>query len=716
VKTLPFLLTALALGSCLFAQDAAVPKSDAAPAAASKTNAAAVPVAPQKSDAAAPKSVAAPPVAAPKTNAAAPPAAVAKTDAAAKAPEPTPVPSDEAVLSGSVDVGYRWNTGVYGSVNTYRSIVDLGSGLKLLGTEFTILNPSKRFFDRIDVRAYNWGDDPYSTAHIDIFKAKLYRFSGDYRNIAYYSNLPAFADPLLSTTGVVLDEQALDTRKRIGSYRLELLPGRRIVPYLEYEHNSDQGTGVANFVANANEYPVVNLIRNSSENYRGGVQIELSRFHAKIEQGATTFRDDEQLHAGNGTNFGNFFAPVIGATLDLTSLSEAWNIRSHSVYTDASFSTSLRSWADLYGTFLYSEPQSTVNFSAADTGSQILFSQLIFYSGEQNLISAVAKLPHVSASAGAELRPFRRLRAVPSWLTDRMHSEGSAAGAQNLTTASGVVPIATQFTSRLVNNTSQAGMNLFFDLTRTLTIRGGYRYVWGDASDITLPLGGLVGFEQGKIRRNVVIAGLAWHPVQNAWINLDLEDGMSGSSYFRTSLYNYQKARLRGRHQISPSLSVALSASLLKNNNPSPGINYDFFSHQESVSAIYAPSSGKTWDFEGGYTRSTLRSLISYYDPEFLILDQSFYRSNTHTVTALFDLNVPKKLRYKTKFSFGGSAFLSSGSNPGAFYQPTAKLAVTVSKNAAWISEWRYYGFNEAFYAFQGFRTQMVTTGVRISK
>ena len=133
-------------------------------------------------------------------------------------------------LTGYIDLGYRWVTGVYGSFDTYRSVVDLGSGPKLLGTEFTILNtflPGKRFFDRIDVRAYNWGDDPYATLHLDISKAKLYDFSADYRNIAYYNNLPAFADPLLGS-GMILNEQSHDTHKRIGDFRLDLLPSRVI--------------------------------------------------------------------------------------------------------------------------------------------------------------------------------------------------------------------------------------------------------------------------------------------------------------------------------------------------------------------------------------------------------------------------------------------------------------------------------------------------------
>lgn len=650
------------------------------------------------------------------------PPAASSTPAPSSAPAPaaasaaeSPVPSGEQILTGYIDLGYRWVTGVYGSDATYRSVVDLGSGPKMLGTEFTILDPKKRFFDRISVRAFDWGDDPYSTLHVDVSKAKLYSFSGDYRSIAYYNNLPAFADPLLAN-GIALNEQALDTRTRIGTYRLELLPGRMIVPYLEYEHEANNGTGVATFVADADEYPVASLVRNSTENYRGGVRIELSRWHIKLEQGGTTFKDDQQLNESGQTNYGNFLSPVLGQTLDLTGLAEAYGVRGHSIYTDASFSANLVSWADLYGSLLYSEPVSNVNFQGSDTGNQVIESEVLFYTGEQDLIAALSKQPHTSASLGAEIRPFPRLRLIPSWLTDRMHTSGSNAGEDTLTTASGVVPIASLLSSTLVSNSSQAAMNIMYDLTRKITLRAGYRYVWGNANDGILPIAELTGFEQGKIRQNIALAGISWHPVQSAWVNLDFEDGSSGSTYFRTSLYDYQKARVRGRYQISPTFSVAASATVLNNSNPTPGINYSFLAHQESASFLYSPSGGKFWDFEGSYTRATLRSDINYLDPEFLIPEQSLYRDNSHTVTALFDLNLPGWLGYKTKLAFGGSAFLSSGSNPTTFYQPVAKMAIALRKNLSWNSEWRYYGFDESFYLYQGFRTQMVTTGVRLSR
>jgi hypothetical protein len=87
------------------------------------------------------------------------PATPAAVPAAPPAATPSPVPVDESWLTGYIDLGYRW-TGVGGSLDTYRSIVDLGSGPKLLGTDFTIRDAKHRLFDRIDIRAFNWGDDP----------------------------------------------------------------------------------------------------------------------------------------------------------------------------------------------------------------------------------------------------------------------------------------------------------------------------------------------------------------------------------------------------------------------------------------------------------------------------------------------------------------------------------------------------------------------------
>ena len=170
-----------------------------------------------------------------------------------------------------------------GNFQAYRSVVNLGQGPKLTGLDFTILDPKKRLFDRLDARAYGWGGDPYTTAHVDARKQGIYDFSFDYRNIAYFNAVPSFANPLAPAG---FDEQAFDTHRRNTSVSLDLRPGKHIIPYLAFDRNSGYGHGIETWVQDANdEFAVPTLLRDYTNNYRGGVRIECNCFHVTLEAG-----------------------------------------------------------------------------------------------------------------------------------------------------------------------------------------------------------------------------------------------------------------------------------------------------------------------------------------------------------------------------------------------------------------------------------------------
>ena len=647
---------------------------------------------------------------------ASPPAEAAKSDAAVAAEAPSPVPSAESWLTGSIDVGYRWGTGVGGSFDTYRSIVNLGSGPKLLGADFTLTDPKHRAFDQIRVRANGWGDEPYQTVHLDARKSKLYDFSADYRDMAYFDFLPSYADPLMGR-GIVLNEQSFDTRRRLGSFHLDLLPGNWFIPYFAYDRDSGSGTGATTFVTDTNEFPVPNTLRDQTNLYRGGVRFEMRRFHATIEQGGTTFKDDQSIFQGPGsTNFGNVATPIFGQTTDLTNLLAAYGVRGTSVYSKGLFTASATPWLDIYGQFLYSQPNTNVNYQQADTGNLLLQSQVLFYTSQQYLVSAASKLPHTSGSLGAEIRPFRRVRIVQSWLTDRLHNAGSAASTQTLTSTGASQQIAALLASSLVTNYSQDELDIFYDATSKLTLRGGYRYVWGEANDAVLPPEGLMSSDQAKLRRNVGIGGVTYRPTQKITLRTDAEVASSGGAYFRTSLYDYQKVHAQARYQALTSLSLAADFTLLDNNNPVPGVNYDYRSQQESLSLFWSPLGGKFGDFQGSYTRSTLHSDIGYLVPQILTPQTSLYRDNAHTATALFNVKLPTVEGIAPKLSAGGSFFISSGSRATSYYQPLATLWLPINKKMSLFADWRYYGYGEAFYLYEGFRTNLVTTGLRFTR
>jgi hypothetical protein len=643
-----------------------------------------------------------------------PPVAQTPAPAAATKPDASPVPAEESWLTGSIDLGYRWRTGVAGSFDTYRSIVNLGPGPKLLGVDLTILDPKHRTFDQAHVRAYGWGDDPYSTFHLDARKAKTYDFNADYRNIAYFNFLPSYADPLFSR-GIVLNEQSFDSRRRFASLQLDLLPGNWFIPYLAYDRDSGTGHGATAFVSDGNEYAVPNTLGDRTSLYRVGVRFELKRFHVTLEAGGTTYEDDQSVYmAGSSKNFGNRSDPLVGQTLYLSNLLASYGISGNSKYTKGLFTASATSWLDLYGQFLFSQPDNNVNYQQSDTGNFVVQSQLLFYNSQQYLLSSAAKLPHTSASLGAELRPVRRVRILESWLTDRLHESGSAMSSQTLATLGLSAQTSALLSSSLATNYNQQEIGLFFDATSRLTLRAGYRYVWGDARDATLPPAGLASSDHGMVRRNVGIGGIGFRPSQKISISGEVEDGSSGGAYFRTSLYDYQKVRARARYQATAVLSLSADFSLLKNSNPLPGNHYDYLAQQESISFLWAPKNA--WDFQGSYSRSTLRSDISYLVPQILQPEQSRYRDNAHMATALFNAKLPGRSGFVPKLSAGGSFFISSGSRPSSYFQPLAKLFVPVTKQLNWFTEWQYYGYGEAFYLYEGFRTHLFTTGLRLTR
>ncbi len=94
----------------------------------------------------------------------------------------------------------------------------------------------------------------------------------------------------------------------------------------------------------------------------------------------------------------------------------------------------------------------------------------------------------------------------------------------------------------------------------------------------------------------------------------------------------------------------------------------------------------------------------------------SIYRENSHAATALLHFSWPVAGAFAPQLIAGGSLLISSGSRPTTYYQPMVKLTLPAGKHLAWFAEWRYYGYGEAFYLYEGFRANLATLGVRYTR
>lgn len=626
--------------------------------------------------------------------------------------EPEIAPVKESPLSMTVETGYRFLSNVGGNFNTYRSVVNLGEGPKVLGVDMAVKDWKNPLFDRLEISARSWGGEPYSTLRTSIGRRNVYQLHGDYRNIAYYNFLPSFANPGLDR-GSLVNQRGFDIRRRMANVELDLLPGARVVPYFVYSRDGGTGNGTTPFVANGNEYPVATNLSDSTDHFRGGVRVEMRKARLTLEQGGSKFGDDQRVYA-TGQNRGNREGTVLGQTLLLSDLEQQYRIRGNNVFTKGLLSASPAAWIQVHTQFIYSRPVTEVRHTAAGRGLFFLGGTR-FFNGLDSLTNAEAKMPRSSAAASAELRPLRRLRIFESWTTDRFHNASSALLAEQAFFAGSLVNTTNLFTAeRFVVNYNRQQAEAFYDVTPKLTFRGGHRYLWGNAQAPPSALSPTGLPAKGEIRQQVGLAGFTFRPVSRFSANADYEGSPGDRSYFRTSLHNYHQLRSRARMQVTNALTAGVNFSLLDNKNPNQGSNFELSSRTTAAFVNWLPAGGARFSLLGEYARSSLATDVWYLIPQVLARAQSAYRDRTHAVTAVLDTH-PWKSDRAAFFSIGGSLVTVSGSRPARYYQPLLRANVPMSKVAQAYAEWRWYGLSQAFFLLEGFRAHQFTAGLRLT-
>jgi hypothetical protein len=371
------------------------------------------------------------------------------------------------------------------------------------------------------------------------------------------------------------------------------------------------------------------------------------------------------------------------------------------------------STVDLHANWTYTMPKITTNFIENATGQFAQNVPLAFFMTEQQLFNAVSKQPHNRASFGGELRPVSRVRTIYSFYTDRLHTNSNGTGTQTL----GTLQQATRPADRLVMNYSQHQIEGLLEVTDALTLRGGYRFTWGDLLTRAPQTSGIPGLEGGKLRRSTGLGGVSYRLGQKFGANLDTEFASTDRAYYRTSLMDYQRVRTRVRYQPFTAWSFMWSGSILNNQTPNqqilPRLNdYDLLTLENAFSFVFAPGGGNRIRATGEYARQVWHSNVLYLAPQTLTPELSEYRENAHAANLMVDVS-PLKGR-SPRLTVGGSMFRSAGSRPTRFYQPVVRAGFPIARHVEFSGEWRWWGMSEPFYQFENFRNHQGTISLRI--
>lgn len=639
----------------------------------------------------------------------------AKPEAAAEsAEEEAAVVTADAPVRGVIDVGARWVKEPLGDFQTYRSIVNLGQGIRLSNLDLNIEPTGFKLFDSMRLAGSNWGGDPYNTLRMNLEKRNIYRFDGTYSNIAYFNYLPSFANT--QATGAFFNQRAYDTQIRNIDNEFQLFPGTRFTPYLAFTRNTDFGNGITTLVADRNEYPLRNLIRWGQETYRAGVRADFGRSHLTVEHGGTQFRDDQQVFSTERLAGNRGAATFVGQSLFLTDGRQAYSMRGDGRFTKVLFVANPYDWVDLYGQVLYANPRTTPGFFQNTMGNLTdATSGLLFFSRGFDTLFGDARRPHTSGTFSMEIRPHSRIRIREMYETDRIKTDSSAMLSTTLLTPTSSLGRQTGFIDRLEASHTRQTVEGLVDVHRRLTLRAGYRYEWGDSVFRGGVLNQFNPQERINLERHVGLAGIQARPWDRLTINVGAEVSNGVRTYYRTGLQDYHKIRAQVRYRLTDNLNFNGVHVRMDNKNPAAGVDYKFLAQSTSMNMQWLPRGGSRFSILADYTRSSIRSDIDYLQPHILQPARSLYVDNAHTGSLLADLTLRGSGVVRPKLTLGGSFVRTAGSRPSSYYQPTGRVLLPVTEKIHFYSEWKWFGLAQPFYLFEGFRTHMIQTGFRFN-
>jgi hypothetical protein len=126
------------------------------------------------------------------------------------------------------------------------------------------------------------------------------------------------------------------------------------------------------------------------------------------------------------------------------------------------------------------------------------------------------------------------------------------------------------------------------------------------------------------------------------------------------------------------------------------------------------PANAKNFALVADYSRTAIMSDINYLDATWFRTIQSLYRDYAHSFNTFVNFVArPSSLPAPMTLTVGGSFVTTAGSRPSRYYQPQGKVLIPIIPKLQAFGEWRWFGLNQPYYSYEGFRTNMILAGFR---
>lgn len=622
----------------------------------------------------------------------------------------------------SFEVGYRFRT-LDGNYGKYRSDVNLGNGLRLLGSRLTIHSKEGhgRLFDELALSTQGLGNDPYQMANFRLQKNGLYRYDLLWR-------LNEFYNPALTVSG---GQHLHDTRRRLQDHDFTLFPQSRVRFMLGYSRNSQTGpalTTLQAFDSRGDEFPLFADVRRQQNEYRLGGDVTLMGMKFHWLRGWENFKEDTPFR---------ILAPLAGNnTRDNTTLTRFRRdepYHGNSPYWRLALTRDARRFA-VHGRFTQVDGRRDFVLDESALGTDRFASAR----NRQIVVTGNGRRPVVTGNLTLSLYPAERLTITnhTSFHNTRMEGDNRFVELDNGLRSDAILNFRL-LGVRAVSNLTDAT----FAATNWISLYGGYHYSQRRIRSV----------EQESIDRftdraaaeqenrvNSGLFGVRLRPVKPLTITLDGEVGRADRPFYPISEKDYHAFSARAQYKQK---ALLLSAWMRTNYNFNTVslVSHSSRSRQYAFDASYTASTRVA--FDGGYSKLHLdtASALAYFSTGRLVdTARSLYFSNIHTgnvgvrfaVLGRADVYVGYTRVQDAGDGRAGSnglpaslpaadaiatrPFYLAQTFPLAYQSPLARLSIRLHGKLRWNVGYQHYSYREDFYqlTYQNYRAHTGYTSV----
>ncbi len=617
------------------------------------------------------------------------------------------------------ETGYRYST-VGGSIEQYRSNVNFGDGIRLLGSSLIVNSKDGHgaFFDQITLSTQGLGNDPYESVSMRIEKNRLYRYDMSWRQNDYFN-------PGLVTAGGD-GQHLLDTQNRIQDHNLTLFPQSNVKFFAGFSNSSQSGPGYSSiqlFDAAGNIFPLFSNVHRTWREYRLGNEFRIIGVRVNWMHGWEDFKDDTGATLATPGVPGTLLLPQPPAANLNSFQARDPNHGTNPYWRAAIFAD--RGLFHLNGRFTYSGGRNAfVVDESAQASSPTRF---------QNVITlGNADRPVATGNLNLSFTPTSKLTIANNTSVYNVRTLGNSFFAQF---DSQTQTTAVQFYNYLGIRTVANDTSLNYQISPLWGVMAGYHYsdrLITSQSEFTFAgaTSSNPAEQSNQLRSGEM--GMRFAPWKPLSVLFSAEIGTNSHPFTPIATADYHA--LSGRVQYRAKafrLTGAINANY--NANSVSLTSYASQSRTYSLNGSWTPRDRFTID--AGFTRAHIYTIggIAYFLDQQLIQNQSsVYLSNINSIyTGIryeFSSRVDFYVGYTRVQDLGdGRATAASGLGsapelfqavqtfPVVFQSPSARVSVKINNKLRWNLGYQYYGYRGDFSSLLGYRANTGYTSVSFS-